>query len=189
MDHPRKTLIVICVLALVAIIPCYAQPKEQYPSHTNKFSAGASGGHYGYDPGVAIEMTTPSFFRNHLRARIRGNIQWLEAYKASYNDWVTYKSYSAALVYHTKVIDRARFYVELGVFAIIPHERFSGKRFLYGFYEFNGMEVFLFDTSHYSLAFYLGLGPAFIEAYAEKLERTPRYGYGLQYSNGVRFYF
>lgn len=186
----RKTISSLCCLVFfIGMGRTYAQDAPTAYIHINKFSGAVSGGHYGYDPAIGVELTTPSFYRNHLRFRVRANLQWLEAYKATYQHWARYYSYSAALVYHSQILDRARFYVELGTFAIVPEATFSEKRFLQGFYEFNGLEIFLISTSHYNLAFYLGIGPMFIEAYADKLERRPRYGNGIQYSNGVRIYF
>lgn len=186
----REIILSLCFLLLfMGTKQACAQDAFAVFSHVDKFSGAVSVGHYGYDPTIAVELTTPSFYHNRLKFRLRVNLQWLEAYKATYQHWAHYYSYSAALVYHSQIFDKARFYVELGTYSIVPEASFSEKRFLQGFYEFNGLEIFLVSANHYNLAFYLGIGPMFIEAYADKLERRPRYGNGMQYSNGVRIYF
>ena len=176
---------------LLTLVPgtSFGQTDLKKFSPADKFAAGISAGHYGYDPGVAAEITTPSFFKGHLQLRARGTLQWLEAYKSSNNHWARYRSYSLALVYHSRLYDRARFYVEAGTFTIVPDGSFSDRRFLQGVYEVTGLEVFVVNSAHYNIVFYVGIGPAFIEAYADRLEGTPRYGNGIHYMNGFRVYF
>lgn len=163
------------------------QGTEHLPD--NRFAAGISAGHYGYDPAIGIDVTTSSFFRNHFSLRLHGTLHGLEAYQSSYHHWASYQSYSVGMVYHTNIIDHARFFVELGMLAIIPDSRFSKEKYLQGVYQFNGVEVFFVNTNQLCVGFHLGIGPTLIEAYADKLERSPRYGNGLYYLSGLRFYF
>ena len=178
------------VIFLVAFMreTTHAQP-DGPPPNASKISAGISAGHFGYDPGLAIEFTTRAIFQNHLSLRVRGGVQWLEAYKAIHSQWVTYQSLSAGLVYNGRLFDRTRFYAELGILGIIPDARFSDKTFIEGFYELNGLEITLVRKQDYTLCLYLGVGPAFIKASAEKIEGNPRYANGLYFINGFRFYF
>ncbi|MEX2232273.1 MAG: hypothetical protein WD824_08940 [Cyclobacteriaceae bacterium] len=112
----------------------------------------------------------------------------MEAYKATYRHWATYRSFGAAIVYSASITDRV-FYAEFGLLAIVPDIRFSKEKYLPGFYQLNGLEILLRNKENYGLCLYLGVGPSFINAFADKLEGNPRYGRGLLYINGIRFYF
>ena len=182
--------IVAIIFILVAGITGVTQA-QQSTDHlpVNRFAAGISTGHYGYDPAVGLDVTTSSFFDNHFSLRLRGTLHGLEAYKSSYRHWASYQSYSLGMVYQTNIIDHARFFLELGLFAIIPDSRFSEERYLQGIYQFNGLEVFFINTNQYCVGFYLGVGPTLIDAHADKLERSPQYGNGIFYVSGLRFYF
>lgn len=166
-----------------------AQTPNNDHLQANNFAVGISTGHYGYDPAAGINITSPSFLRNHFSLRLQAGLHGSEAYKSSYRHWASYQSYSLGIEYHTNIIDKARFYMEFGMLAILPDSRFSEKRYLQGVYQFNGLEVFFLNTGRYAVGFYLGVGPTFIKAYAEKLERSPRYGNGIFYVSGLRFYF
>ena len=79
--------------------------------------------------------------------------------------------------------------MELGILGLIPDARFSEKGFVNGFYEFNGLEITLLAKDDYALCVYLGVGPSFVKASAEKIEGNPSYGNGLHFINGIRVYF
>ena len=184
-------LSIVPIIWLLAAGMPGATQAQQRSDHlpVNRFAAGISTGHYGYDPAVGIDVTTSSFFRDHFSVRIHGTWHGLEAYKSSYHRWASYQSYSLGMVYHTNIIDHARFFIELGMFAIIPDSRFSEENYLQGVYQFNGIEVFFINTDQYCVGFHLGIGPTLIDAHADKLERSPRYGNGIFYLSGLRFYF
>ena len=152
-------------------------------------SVGISVGHYRYDPGISIEFTTRAIFQNHLSMRVRGSIQWLEAYKSAHYQWISYQTFSTGFVYNGMISDRARYYAEIGILGIVPDRRFSDKGFVEGIYQFNGLEIFIFSSEDYVLCLHLGVGPTFINATAEKMEGRPRYGSGLHFVNGFRMYF
>lgn len=187
-----KTSTIISALLLAAcVLPMEAHAQVQSESIVNasRLSAGISAGHYKYDPGVAIEFTSRAVFQNHLSLRLRGGVQWLEAYEAIHYQWISYHTFSTGLVYNGRLFDRTRFYAEFGILGIVPDARFSEKGFVDGFYEFNGLEITLVTRKDYTLCVYLGAGPAFIKASAEKIEGNPRYGNGLHFINGLRVYF
>lgn len=188
-----RTLIKPLPAILIWICPLLT-PEAHAQNHpaptpvTSKPSIGISAGHYRYDPGVAIEYTTRGVFQNHLSLRIKGGIQWLEDYKAIHNQWVRYHTFSAGLVYNGQLFDRARFFAELGLIGISPNARFSDSGFVQGIYQFNGVEINLLRKDNYTMCLFLGAGPAFIKASAEKIEGSPRYGHGIHFINGVRVY-
>ena len=167
----------------------YAQSDLKPPVQSSQFSAGLSMGHYRYDPGVAFELTTPAFLKDNLSLRFKTSVQWLEEYKSAYHHWASYNTYSLGLVYYAQIVDRSRFYSEVGMLSIIPNIKFSDEASLEGFYILNGLEILLLTKPDFSLWLSLGIGPSFIEAYADKIEGRPRYGSGLSYITGVRAYF
>jgi hypothetical protein len=187
-----KTSIRLFAILLVACVVqgkyTLAQEKAEALPNSNRLSVGISAGHYRYDPGTAIEFTSRAIFQNHLSLRIKGGIQWLEAYKAIHDQWISYQTFSTGLVYNGKLFDRTRFYVEFGFLGIVPDARFSDKSFVQGFYEFNGLEMTLLTRKDYTVCLYLGVGPAFIEASAEKIEGNPSYGNRVHYVSGFRVY-
>lgn len=189
MKTSRSRMFMIVLVTMLFAFPSWSQDEIQPSPTLRKMSVGVSAGHYRYDPGLALEVTTKAFLQNQLSIRVRGSVQWMEEYKATYNHWVTYRSVSAGLVYNGTISEKARFFAEVGMLAIIPDNRFSEKRFIEGFYEFNGVEIVFLNKENYLLSFYFGLGPAFINATAEKIEGNPRYGNAVHYINGMRIYF
>lgn len=155
---------------------------------TGKPAIGISGGHYRYDPGVAVEFTTRAIFQNHLSMRLKAGMLWLEEYKAIHDEWIPYYSFSAGLVYNGQVFDRARFFAELGVIGMAPNPKFSDTGFVEGLYQFNGLELTLLQRKRSTTCLFFGVGPSFINAFAEKIEERPRYGRGLHFINGIRVY-
>jgi hypothetical protein len=188
-----KTSVRISAILLVACSlqtgHVFAQEDTAAIPNPSRLSAGISAGHYRYDPGIAIEFTTRAIFQDHLSLRIRGSVQWLEAYQAIHFQRISYQTFSTGLVYNARVFDRTRFFAEFGMLGIVPDARFSDKTFVKGFYEFNGLEMTLVTRKDYTLCLYLGVGPAFIKASAEKIEGNPSYGNGLHFINGFRVYF
>lgn len=187
-----KTSTTIPALLFVAsalfIQGAVAQTDQKSAANPNKPALGISAGHYSYDPGVAIEFTTRGIFQNHLSLRIKGGTQWLEDYKAVHHEWVSYHTFSVGVVYNQKLFDRTRFYAELGMIGIMPNTRFSDSGLVEGLYELNGLEIGLLQKEDYSISLFLGVGPSFAKAYAEKMEGRPRYGHGLNFVNGLRVY-
>ncbi len=188
-----KTRITISTILLVGCVlhmgQAHAQAENETVPNASRLSAGISAGHFKYDPGIAAEFTTRAIFQHHLSLRLRAGVQWLEAYQAIHYQWVSYGTFSTGFVYNGRLFDRTRFYVEFGILGIVPDARFSDESFVEGFYEFNGLEITLLTRKEYALCVYLGIGPAFIKASAEKIEGDPRYGNGLHFVNGVRVYF
>ncbi len=180
------------VVFLVAVLGAslthiYAQ--EAASSNENKLSIAFALAHYGYDPAFGFEITTRTMIGNHFALRLRGSIQMMEAYKAADDKWISYQSFGLGMVYQANIIERARFYAELGGFALVPDNRFTSKKFLQGIYGLAGLEIYFLKKNTYNLSFFLAGGPAFINARAEKLAGKPRYGNGLIYMNGLRLYF
>lgn len=187
----KKSPIAAAILFLVPALmyqPAIAQEDQELVATPSKPSFGISAGHYRHDPGFAIEYTTRGVFQNHLSLRLKAGKQWLERYQAIHREWVSYHTCSAALVYNGNISDRARFYAEFGLTGVIPNSKFSDVEFVDGLYEMNGLEINLLEKENYTVCLFLGLGPSFIKAYAEKMEGRPRYGHGLHYINGLRIY-
>ena len=183
------TLPALLVAAFVLFTSGVMAQDDQGPvAVPSRPSVGISGGHYRYDPGVGIEFTTRGIFQNHLSLRLKGSTQWLEDYKAIHHQWVSYHTFSAGLVYNGQLFDRTRFYAELGMIGIVPNSKFSDSGLVEGLYELNGLEINLLQKKTHTICLFLGVGPSFIKAFAEKIEGRPRYGHGLYFVNGFRVY-
>lgn len=187
-----KTLSTFAALLIIASVgftqSAAAQSEEKTTMSPGKPAFGISGGHYRHDPGIAIEFTTRAVFQNHLSLRLRSTKQWLEDYKAIHDQWVSYHTFSVGLVYNGQLFERTRFYAELGMLGIVPNNKFSDGRFVDGLYELNGVEINLFEKKEYAVCLFIGIGPAFIKAHADKIEGAPRYGNGVHFINGLRVY-
>lgn len=184
-----STFSALVIVASIALAQSTAAQSEQQPTRSSgKPAFGISGGHYRHDPGIAIEFTTRSIFQNHLSLRLRGTKQWLEDYKAIHDQWVSYHTFSAGLVYNGQLFERTRFYAELGMIGIVPNSKFSDGRFVDGLYELNGVEINVFEKDEYAVCLFIGIGPSFIKAHADKIEGAPRYGNGVHFINGLRVY-
>jgi hypothetical protein len=175
------TLIIVTILGS-------ADVSAQEVLQRNKFSIGISAGNLGFDSGIGIELSTPSVF-NGFCIRIKGGTSWLESYKAVYDHWRQYQSLSAAMVYNTKVADRAILFFELGTYLLVPDQKFSTYKNNQGVFGTTGIELVISTkpSAHTRYFFCGGLG--YIKAYADKMENEPRYGNGLIFNNGFRYYF
>lgn len=175
---------------IIASLNCLAQPDTiSTVSRGGSISLGISGGDYRYDPALGLEITSPQIFINHLRIRLKANRTWLEQYKSSTGHWVTFNSYWAGLVYNTNTIERARVFFEGGFYILSPNKIFSSAKLHTGYYGAVGLELFVVENPKERLAYFLSGGFASIQAYADKLEGSPRYGNGLIFVNGLRYYF
>lgn len=170
----------------LAIRPGFAQVNANLH---NSFSVGVLCGTYGSDSGVGLELGTPSLFKNRLSIRVRGTKNWLEAYKATYDEWAKYETLTACLVYNALVAKRARGYIEFGPLYVFPDKAFSDERPKPGVTSSIGAELFVFSDRHLNVCYYVSGGYSYIRAYAEELENKPRYGNGLVFNSGFRFYF
>ena len=181
-----STLVIVASFLLIQ--SAAAQSEQTASGLPGKPAFGISGGHYRHDPGIAIEFTTRAIFQNHLSLRLRSTKQWLEDYKAIHDQWVSYHTFSAGLVYNGQLFERTRFYAELGMIGIVPNSKFSDGRFVDGMYELNGVEINLFEKKEYAVCLFIGIGPSLIKAHADKIEGAPRYGNGVHFINGLRVY-
>lgn len=184
----KITPAILAVSSLFFVQQAVGQTDARAAAETSKPAIGISGGHYRYDPGLAVEFTTRGIFQNHLSMRVKATMLWLEDYKAIHDQWIPYYSFSAGLVYNGQLFDRARFFAELGVIGITPNPKFSDTGFVEGLYQFNGLEITLLQRKRSKTCFFFGLGPSFVNAFAEKIEGRPRYGRGLHFINGFRVY-
>lgn len=165
-----------------------AEAQKVVPHGGNALSSFAiSAGIHGDDPALGMEISRTLHDRLGLAFRIKANLQWLEQSKAIADHWVTFQTYWAGIVYNTRIADRARPYFELGAFAIVPDQSFSNEKTGIGYYGATGLELF-FIRGNNNACFYLSVGGTRSHMRAERLEASPRYGTGMVFSNGFRFY-
>jgi hypothetical protein len=171
----------------VAIV--YSQDKDSLFPRQNKYSIAVFAGGLGYDAGIGAEVGSPAFSNNRFCVRLKGNLHWLEQFKAAHNHWVKYRSVAASFVYRFISIDRCRMFVEAGPFLILPDKRFSKKNSYQGLTASAGLEMFVLNSSSVNMCYYFCVGVAHSDAIAETLESQMRYGNGFVFSNGFRCYF
>jgi hypothetical protein len=164
---------------------CFSQSVAVSPT---RFGVGVSAGHYGVDGGVGIDITSPLVIRNHFGFRVRGNIVWLEEYKATLDHWAIYNTALVGLLYRRRLSPRADFVTEAGAMIVFPHNKFSDKKIETGHYALIGVEHYLSHKVN-ALTHHISIGLISTNARAEKLEFSPKYGNGFAFNTGFRFYF
>jgi hypothetical protein len=186
-DHLMKTFIVAIQLAL-AILPVQATLAQVDTTLYRSWSVGVVAGEQGYDSNLGLEATTRGLFNGRICLRLRGNIVWMEAYKAFYDRWTTYHVMELSTVYQFPYIERVRPYMELGVIEVLPSETFSSLRRVDGLAFRAGIEMFVVTRPGFHVAYYFAGAVNRIEAYAEKMDNNPRYAEGIGFNMGFRFY-
>ncbi len=157
-------------------------------SRRGTISFGITAGHYYFDPAIGLEITSPGIL-NNFRFRVRANHNWSERYQAASGHWATFNSYWCALTYNTDPIDRTRIFLESGAYLIQPDKVFSSARIHTGCFAAVGVELFVAPNTTERLSYFFSGGFAAINARADKLEGRPRYGQGVIFTNGFRYFF
>jgi hypothetical protein len=166
-----------------------AQENKDIYARQQKFSVAIFAGEYGYDVGIGAEIGFPQFYASRLSIRLKGNINWLEQYKANFDHWQKYRSINASLIYNFIRVERCRVFTEAGPIIIVAEKNFSTKRLYNGATASIGVEMFVLNYSSLDVCYYASLGAAYSGAIADKMESHPKYGNGLVFNNGFRFYF
>ena len=178
----------LTVILITLITFLFENTSGQKAMPNGGFSFAASAGMRAYDSEIGIEIGTPSFFKGSVCFRIKGNLAWLESYKAAYDQWAKYKSLTGVMVYNMNMLERSRVYVEFGTYFIFPDDTYSNSRYVQGITGSLGVELFFSPKTKRASYFFSG-GFAYIDAIADKMEDQPSYGSGFVFSNGFRFYF
>ncbi|HEY0653036.1 MAG TPA: hypothetical protein VGD65_07905 [Chryseosolibacter sp.] len=152
-------------------------------------SVGITAGHYNYDPAIGLELTSPEVFVTNLRVRGKANVTWLEQYQITDHRWPTFNSYWTGLVYNTNTLERGRVFFESGAYLLQPNKTFSSANLRTGFYGAIGVELFVAPNTRQRFSYFFSGGFAAINARADKLEGRPRYGQGVIFTNGFRYFF
>jgi hypothetical protein len=187
MEMQIKFFALAILTSFLASVHAWCQDSG-YPQH-NKYSFSVFAGELGYDAGIGAELGSPSFSNNKLCVRLKGNIYWLEDYKATYDQWAKYRSINATIVYNFMSMERSRIFIETGPFIILADQCFSKKTSHLGINAAAGLEMFVVNNSSLNMCYYFSLGAAYSSATADILENKPKYGDGFIFNNGFRFYF
>ena len=110
-----------------------SQPARPGNFPSERFSASITASHFGDDPAIGAELSLPLSRNKNYCFRVKVNNVWFEAYKAVQDHWVTYRSFSAALVRNLTVMDRSRAFIEVGGFGITPAKESVKQKFEEGF--------------------------------------------------------
>lgn len=182
-----KSLTKLIVIAFLLLTSAARAQTTSLPGNT--FSIGITGGEYGYDSGLGLEVSTSTFRNTAVFLRVRGTVSWLELYKSTYDQWVRYETLNVSMVYNIFAFERSRGYVEMGTYMIFPNAKFSEHRSFQGLTSSMGVELFVITNPKFNMCYYFSSGFGYVRAYADKLENRPRYGNGFVFNNGLRFYF
>jgi hypothetical protein len=150
---------------------------------------GLVAGDFSGDSGVGLEASFRPLFKGPVCIKLRGSINWMEQYKATYGHWAAYSTVSASAVMYRTLQQRARAYMEVGPVLIIPSNKISYKSFVAGASGLIGLELFLGHTESVNLCYFVGGGIVYSRAHADRVEGNPTYGSGIVFSNGIRLYF
>ncbi|HEY9045513.1 MAG TPA: hypothetical protein VIN08_06435 [Ohtaekwangia sp.] len=167
----------------------YAQENIDALKHIHHFSLGVSGGEFADNSWAGVEISSPGIFHNRVCFRLKGNMHWLEQYKARYNHWARFSTLAASVVVYTNINERARWFFDVGPFFIVPQDKISDRKYTCGISGTGGVEVFVLHSEQGNLSYHFGIGAGYAKGYADKLEDKPCYSNGLIFSNGFRFYF
>ncbi|MBL0743021.1 hypothetical protein [Chryseolinea lacunae] len=189
--HGAFIFLTILLPALVSQNVCAQMDSTQRPQ-PNRCNLAVGAGQFGDDWGISAELTTPTFWNKALALRFKGSTYWLECYKARQDHWAPYRMVSVSLVYKFRITADAGTYVayvEAGPFTILPDERYSTQKHVEGFSAAVGAELFFRQCPRVPVCYFLALGASACKASADTLDGEPRYGEGLTFVNGFRFYF
>jgi hypothetical protein len=177
-------------LVVLACLACLIQQgySQVHPGLHRCFSLGVSASESGYDTGIGAEVGTPSLFANRISFRAKVNHNWLEIYKATYNQWAKYETASVTMVYNTMFMGHGRASVDVGIYNVFPDNKFSSRKSIHGITSAIGAELFIHSRPNLNVCYYFSGGINYIRAYAERLENKPRYANGIAFSTGFRFY-
>jgi hypothetical protein len=175
--------------SLLWLISYNSRAQDTFKPTTKSFTFGVSGGNTGFDPTLGIEIGTPTFSKERFCVRIKANISWLERFKADFDNWVSYHSFGISFIYNTQVVDRSRFYIDMGANLIVPNAKFATNKNIEAISGLAGVELFIFTKPDLNVSYYFGGGFSYAQAYADKMENKPRYSNGVVFNNGLRFYF
>lgn len=142
-----------------------------------------------YDDGISADIGSPSFFRDHLRIRLKGTTNWSGVYFSQRHDWITYSSACLSVVYQTRIIDRTRLFTESGIRAIFGNRKLTSHSIAVQYLQSIGVEMFLIRTNSFAACYTFSSGYAFNRINADRLEGSPQYANDLMFSTGIRFYF
>lgn len=170
--------------SILAARSCFAQVNTDL---NKSFSFAILCGENVFDTGVGIEVGTPAI-NQRISFRVRANQNWMEAYKAKYDNWAKYETITLSMVYNTRLIERSRTYFDAGTFLLFPDQKFSDKKTIQGITSSIGLELLIVSDLHLTVCYYFAGGFNYINSYAEKLESKPRYGNGVVFNTGFRFY-
>lgn len=185
---PLVRFSVFVFFAGIVLLPVAALAQEIYTiKPAQRFSLGFSAGELSDNSWVGLEVTSP-IMHHRISLRIAGSVHWLEAYKAQFDRWGTFSVISPAIVIYSDMYERSRWYMDIGPVFIIPQRRVSEKRIVSGVSTVVGIELFLVRGNS-NFCYHFGVGLNYANAYADRLESSPRYSNGFIFTNGFRFYF
>jgi hypothetical protein len=151
-------------------------------------ATGISIGQVGDDPSIGLEILSPLLLTKYLRAQVRLNRTWLEAYKATCDHAAAYTTAFTGLIFTTRLSDQVKGTVEAGSFIVSGNAKFSERLLWPGYYAACGVELYSLAVEDSQLGFILSAGYGSTKARATKLEGQPPYGGGVFFRVG-RYYF
>jgi len=176
----KKTTIITMAL-IICIITINAQ--EQTISINKGLGFCFQLNQFQKDFGLGLNLTSPFFGHDKIAVRLRGNLMFNENVQIINTTWTPYSNLSLGLIGVGGMIgDYIRLYGEGGVLGLLPSDKFSTKKFVFGGYGLFGFEFFMNNNANY----FIELGSVGTGAQADKIATKPIYSNGFLISVGFR---
>jgi len=168
---------------IVSITMLNAQTQEK--SINTGFGFGFQINQFQRDFGLGLNLTSPSFAKDKIAIRLRGNLMYNENVQNSTTTWTPYSNVSLGLIgVGGQIGNYIRVYGEGGVIGLLPSKEFSSKQFVFGGYGLFGFEFFTSSSSNY----FIEIGGIGTGAKEDKIASKPIYSNGFLIAAGFRLH-
>ena len=172
------------ILALAWIIGVFTlNAQTQGKLINNGFGFGFQLDQYEKDFGLGVSVTSPYFADDKIALRLRSNLMFNENVQNALTTWTPYSNMSFGVVGVGGMVgDYIRLYGEGGIIGLLPSNKFSTDKFVFGGYGLFGFEFFMNNSTNY----FIEIGGVGTGATENKIITKPIYSNGLLISAGLR---
>lgn len=188
-----KTLIITLAILILGFRDLPAQEQISLPRQSRGLAIGVGAGHYHYDGGFNISITTPYLFNRNVAMRVAAASRWLEIYDLKEGVYLNrkYASIQSGIVVATNTLGekQIRGYAEAGPYMIFQNEYVSDPPVLFGGYGTIGIEFFIIRKANLCTSYYFEEGFMASQSTGSEKSSRLRHSNGLLATTGFRFYF
>lgn len=176
---------VILLFAAIATLSVTASAQEAaVVDKKNHIAVGMNINSFGGDFGLGINVTSPTFFDNHMAVKVSGNYQWLDHIDAGGDHtWTGYTLFRAGLMgVNMSLSEVIELYGEGGLALALTDNSLSTESSTMGGYGLFGFEFFM----PANMSYFIELGGMGLGAKADKVATSPLIANGFMASVGFR---